>query len=47
MVGNSTLNSFTICCLEVSHEYFPSISPFPRVADAQTQDFKGYTQGEV
>lgn len=47
MVGNSTLNSFTICCLQVSHEYFPSISPFLRMVSAQTQVFKGCTQGGV
>lgn len=47
MVGNSILNSFTICCLKVSHEYFPSTSLFLRMVDAQAQVFKGYTQGGV
>lgn len=46
-MGNSPLNSFTICCLKVSHEYFPSISPFLRMVNAQTQVFKGCTQGGV
>lgn len=44
-MGNSTLNSFTICCLKVNHEYFPSISPLIGMVNAQTQAFKGSAQG--
>lgn len=46
-MGNSTLNSFTICCLKVSHEYFPSISPFLGMVNAQTQALEGSAQGGV